>query len=553
MAGNPRAPEVMTRLDGDDLRAMFSTATRLLERNVEGINALNVFPVPDGDTGTNMFLTLRSVVEGAGTVQGASAGDVAAAMARGALMGARGNSGVILSQFFKGVAVALDGASDFGAEELVTAYQEAREHAYKAVGDPVEGTMLTVITSVAEAARGALALGCGVEEVCEAASAAARDSVARTPTMLSVLREAGVVDAGGQGLAVMLEGVRRSVKGEVSDELEIAAPEPVGVEGAMGTVSADFLVATELELYGYCTQFLVQGEQLDVEALRGKMNELADSTVVVGDETMVKVHVHTDDPGPLLSVAVSRGTVSQVNIQNMDEQHVEFSQARRQDASDAAAVAVVAVASGVGLEVLFTSLGASGIVAGGDTMNPSVQELMAAVAGAPSDNVILLPNNRNIVPAALQAAENADKTVKVVPTKSIPQGVSAILCFNPERDLASNLSDMEEAGASIVTAEVTEAVRSATLNGVSVDPGQLIGLLEHELVAAGNDLADLIVSVLKKAEVSQGDLVTLYWGDQVTVDHADTVGGQVTAAFPGAEVELVDGGQPYYHCIMSIE
>ena len=258
MGGHPQVSQAKSRLGGDDLRAMFSAATELLERNIEGINALNVFPVPDGDTGTNMFLTLRAVMEGADPLQGASAGDVAAAMARGALMGARGNSGVILSQFFKGVAVALEGASDFGAEELVRAYQEARESAYKAVGDPVEGTMLTVISSAAEAAQGALTPEGTVEDVCEAACAAAWDSVAKTPTMLAVLREAGVVDAGGQGLAVILEGVRRSVTGEVSDDLEIAAPEPVGVEGAVGTVSTDFLEATDEELYGYCTQFLVQ-------------------------------------------------------------------------------------------------------------------------------------------------------------------------------------------------------------------------------------------------------------------------------------------------------
>ena len=552
MAGHSERLNAPDRLTGDDLRAMFSAATHLLGRNVESINALNVFPVPDGDTGTNMFLTLRTVVDQVDALGGASAADVASGMARGALMGARGNSGVILSQFFKGMAVGLEGASDFGAEEFVRALQEAREHSYKAVGEPVEGTMLTVISSVADAAQGALALKGDIQDVCEAATVAARDSVARTPTMLSVLREAGVVDAGGQGLAVILEGVRRSVAGETADALEIVPPEPIGVEGAVGAVSAEFLVATDEEMYGYCTQFLVEGQGLEPDAIRERLTDLAHSTVVVGDETMVKVHVHAKDPGPAVSVGVSYGTLSQVNIQNMDEQHVEFSVARRQEA-EVAPVAAVAVAWGSGLEALFFSLGAAEIITGGNTMNPSVQEITEALEGVPSASVVLLPNNGNIVPAAVQAAELSKKTVKVVPTRSIPQGIAAILSFNPERDLASNVNDMETAVDSVRSGEVTEAVRAATLNGVTVEPGRLIGLVEHELVVAGDDLPDVVASTLRKAAVSEGDLVTLYWGDRLTKDEASVVTQEVKAAFPGVEVELVEGGQPHYHFLLSVE
>ena len=546
-----------SRFDGDDLRAMFSAATLLLERNVQAINDLNVFPVPDGDTGTNMFLTLRSLVEGKNAQGGASAAAVAADMARDALMGARGNSGVILSQFFKGMAVGLEGKADFGAPELVNAFQEARKHAYRAVGEPVEGTMLTVISSVAEATREALARGGDVQGVCEAACVAARDSVAKTPTLLPVLRDAGVVDAGGQGLSVILEGVRLAVNGEFTEAREIAVPEAIGVQGASGAVSADFLVATDEELYGYCTQLLIEGQGLDTEAVRERMADLARSVVVVGDETMVKVHVHADDPGPVVSLAVSHGTLSQVNIQNMDEQHGEFSSARRREAAALSSeVGVVAIAWGKGLEALFASLGASGIVTGGNTMNPSVQELMEAIERAPSDDVILLPNNRNIVPAAVQAADNSRKTVRVIPTRSIPQGISAILSFNPERDLGSNVRDMEEEASSVLTAEVTEAVRPVTIKGdieVAVAPGQLIGLLENELVVGGDDLSEVVVSLLRKAEVADGGLVTLYWGDRLTDHEANAVVADVTAAFPGVEVELVEGGQPHYHFIASIE
>ena len=547
--------EAKSRLNGDDLRTMFSAATTLLESNVDAINALNVFPVPDGDTGTNMFLTLRSVMDKADPLEQASAGDVAAAMARGALMGARGNSGVILSQFFRGIAIGLEGASDFGAEELVRAYREARKHAYQAVGDPVEGTMLTVISSVAEAAETSLNGHATVQDVCEAASAAARDSVAMTPTMLPVLREAGVVDAGGQGLAVLLEGVRRSVRGEVFEAQEIAPPEAVGIEGPAGAVTAEFLVATDEETYGYCTQFLIQGEGLNVDVIRDMMSEMAGSTVVVGDETLVNVHVHAEDPGPVVSLGVSHGTLSQVKIENMDAQHGEFSEARRQETTPAVAlgVGVVAVAWGKGLEKLFASLGASEIIAGGDTMNPSVQELIEAVDRVPSDNVVLLPNNGNIVPAAIQAADNSQKTVRVVPSRSIPQGISAILSFHAEQDLATNAREMEGALESVRTAEITTAERSAKIKGTDVHPGQLIGLLERELVAAGDDLGEVVQSVLTEAEVSAGDLVTLYWGGRVTADEVNLVVQKVAGAFKGVETELVEGGQPHYHFIISIE
>ena len=551
-AGYPTSPEYKSRYTGDDLCAMFASATELLERNVDAINALNVFPVPDGDTGTNMFLTLREVRDKTVSLQGSSASDVSEAMANAALMGARGNSGVILSQFFKGIATGLDGASDWGAEELVRAYQEARQHAYRAVADPVEGTILTVISRVAEAAQKSLAAQGSVQDISETVCVAARDAVASTPTMLAVLREAGVVDAGGQGLAVMLEGVRRYVKGEVSENLEIAPPDPVGVEPGAGVVSTDFLTATDEELYGYCTQFLVQGQGLDVDSIRDGLDAAARSTVVVGDDTMVKVHVHTDDPGPILSVGISQGMLSQISIQNMDEQHAGFSAARRKDAG-AAQVAVVAVAWGKGLEALFASLGASELIAGGDTMNPSVKEMLDAVEGAPSDNVVILPNNGNIVPAAVQAADSSKKTVKVVATRSIPQGIAAILSFNPEQGLDSNVGAMEAAQASVRTAEVTGAVRAATIDGVAVEPGRLLGLLERELVVAGDDLSEVATSILSKAQVSDGDLVTLYWGDKLTADDANVVSKKVTAAFPGVEIELVEGGQPHYHLIMSIE
>ena len=551
-AGDAPAFQARDRLDGDDLRAMFSGAAELLERNVEAINALNVFPVPDGDTGINMYLTMRDVMEEAGRLEGAAAADVASAMARAALMGARGNSGVILSQFFKGIEVALQDRIDFGADEMARAYREATQHAYTAVANPVEGTMLTVMRSTADAAEEALAGQGNLQDVSEAASAAAKESVARTPTMLAVLREAGVVDAGGHGFAIILEAVRRYVRGEQIGELEIAVPEPVGIQAGAGAVSADFLDATEEERYGYCTQFLVEGEGLDVQAIRDRMSALAGSAVVVGDETAVKVHVHTDDPGPAISVAVSLGTLGQVNIQNMDEQHSEFSADRRREGSTVS-VAVLPVASGKGLEELFMSLGASAIITGGDTMNPSVRDIVEAVEAAPSEQVVVLPNNKNIAPAAVQAAELSSKRVEVVATTSIPQGVAASLAFDAEADLEANVGEMREAASATRTGEVTEAVRAVSLNGVSVRPGQLIGLLERELVAAGDDLVEVVLSLVRSAGLSEGELVTLYWGEYLDENMASEVAERIADAMAGAEVEVVYGGQPHYHFYVSIE
>ena len=552
-------PDHRNRLDGGDLRDMFSAAARLFERNVESINALNVFPVPDGDTGTNMYLTLREVVREAEGVQTDSAGDVLSAMARGALREARGNSGVILCQFFKGMELGLDGSDTFGSSELASALLCAREHAYKAVGKPVEGTLLTVISSVAEVAERGASSGDDIQQMFDLMSRAARDSVALTPTMLPVLREAGVVDAGGQGLAVILEGMRRHVNGEDIKEEEITPPEPVGVETARGTVSSGFLEATDELQYGYCTQFLVEGRDLDTGLIRGKMASMADSAVVVGDETMVKVHVHASDPGPVISAAVSLGTLAQVKVENMDRQHREYSEARRQEAGprsegpEAASVSVVAVASGRGLEEVFKGLGAANVLTAGDTMNPSIQQIVEITEAASGDDVIFLPNNRNIVPAAQKATEIARGLVRVVPSTSIPQGIAAILAFNSEQDLERNAAEMERAMESVRSGEVCRAIRSVQLDGVSVKDGQLIGLLERRLAVAGDDPTEVLLALLRAADLANGDLVTLYWGSPMTEGEAKETLRRAEAAFPNVEVELVAGGQPHYHFIVSID
>ena len=376
--------------------------------------------------------------------------------------------------------------------------------------------------------------------------------------MLPVLREAGVVDAGGYALSVLLEGVRLYLNAKAPESLDMEPPTPVGVELGKRAISAQFLTATDAELYGYCTQFLVEGEELDPDAVREEMGSLAQSVVVVGDEAMIKVHVHAEDPGPIISYGVSLGTLGQVTVQNMDEQHREYSVARRRDVAAGPAEAtsdmdVVAVALGEGLERVFTELGASRVLNGGDTMNPSTREILDAVEATQADNVILLPNNSNIVPAAKQAVELSRKQLRVVATTTIPQGVAAMLAFNPERALDANVSGMEDALPSVRSGEVCRAVRPVQLNGVSVNEGQFIGLLERRLAVAGYTPIDVLVSLLKEADVSEGDLVTLYYGGELTGQSAKIAQNQAMAAFPGIETEVVAGGQPHYEFIVSIE
>ncbi len=544
-----------TRCDGGDLRAMFSAAAELFERNVDLLNRLNVFPVPDGDTGTNMYLTLADTLSQAEEGESVSAHEVAASMARGALWGAKGNSGVILSQFFKGLATGLEDADDFGPAEFAHALRLARDFAYKAVGQPREGTMLTVLRYTADAALEA-ENSSDMAALLVPVSEAARRAVALTPTMLPVLRQAGVVDAGGHGVLVILEGLRMWAARETPAEGELEPPEAVGVDEESGIVSDEFLDAMEEEEFGYCTQLLIEGDGLDSDRVRERMNEMARSAVVIGDSVALKVHVHAEDPGPVISFAVALGTLSQVKIESMDEQHREFYADRRTEtaspASDAPA-AIVAVARGEGIEAVFRSIGAAGILAGGDTMNPSVGEILEAVEAAASDSVIFLPNNGNIVQAARQAVDITEKSMYVVPSTSIPQGVAALLEFNPHKPTNENAADMEQALSNVRTGEVCLAVRQVELNGVAVEEGQVIGILDRELVAAGDAPMDVLVALLEKAEVEEGHLVTLYYGEPTPEDEAEQAAAAVEGAIPGAEIEIVDGGQPYYHYVVSIE
>ncbi len=536
---------------GQDLREMFAAATSWLEKSSEDIDALNVFPVPDGDTGTNMLLTMRSTMEEAYRAPDHSASGVAKAMAKGALMGARGNSGVILSQIWRGLAQGLEGKESFTAADLADALQQSARIAYKALTNPVEGTMLTVIREAAAAAQSQVADGNDdVMSVLEATVSAAADSVADTPRLLKVLREAGVVDAGGQGLYTILEGALRYLKGE-AELMRLRKPQII-VSELPHTTPLPQAVGIEEVPYGYCTEFMLKGEKLEPDVIKKKLERKGESLIVVGDDSTVRIHIHTLEPGNIIRWATKLGTMHQVSIRNMDEQHQDFleMQKERMPTTD---TAVIAVASGDGLNDVFGSLGAAAVVPGGQTMNPSTKDILQAVEATFADKVIILPNNKNIILAANQVQSLTKKTIGVVPTRTIPQGVAALLAFDYEADFKTNTQIMEKALPSVKTIEITRAVRSTKVNGLKIKRKQLIGLLDGDLVAVGDSHLDVVNKVLAKLDLGKVEVVTIYYGEDTEAAEAEQVGASIGEQHPQLQVEVIRGGQPHYSYIISVE
>lgn len=528
---------------GGGLRQALEASTTWLERHVQTINALNVYPVPDGDTGTNMLLTMRAALEELNNSSAQSASAVAHTVSYGALMGARGNSGVILSQLFRGLARSLDKKKTFTALELAQAMKEASATAYKGVIKPVEGTILTVAREAADAAAAAAEERNNLLYVLERTVAEARHSVARTPSLLSVLADAGVVDAGGQGLFVILEGALRLLQGRA-------------VEAVPELAAAIDLRAFEGQEYGYDTQFVIQGENLNVEEIREAIATMGDSVLVVGDSNTVKVHLHTDEPGTPLNYAAGWGSLKEIVVENMQEQYEEFILGQTRPpllAEELGDIAILVVAPGAGLASVFESLGASAVVPGGQSMNPSTQELLEAIESLNAEKVIVLPNNGNIIMTAQQARELSQKKVVVVPTKTIPQGVSAVLAFNYQADLETNAQMMQRATHGVQTTEITTATRAAQINGVSVEEGEIIGLLNGALTASGNTLEEVVQEMLRQMKANEHEIITIYCGEGIAGTEPERLADEIRASYPDQEVELVDGGQPHYHYILSAE
>ena len=538
-------------ISGQDLREMFVAATGWLEKSAADIDALNVFPVPDGDTGTNMLLTMRSSMEEAYQAVDSGASGVAQAMAKGALVGARGNSGVILSQIWNGLAQSLAEKESVSGSDLVAALLQASKVAYKGLSNPVEGTILTVIREAASAAQAHAAdVSDDVVSVMEATVSAAKESVANTPSLLPVLKEAGVVDAGGQGLYTILEGALHYLKGE-TEQLQLRRPWMVASSIPL-TAKVPQMVGVDEVPYGYCTNFVIKGQELDPDKLRKRLEKRGQSVIVVGDDSALRVHIHTLDPGDVMSYVIPLGTLHQINIRNMDEQYRDFleMQKERMPAVDTAIVAVVA---GEGLSNVFTSLGATAIVPGGQTMNPSTKDLLQAVDAVPSEKVVILPNNKNIVLTANQVQSLTSKTIEVVPSKTIPQGVAALLAFDYEADLETNAQNMNKAQSAVRSIEVTRAIRSTRLGGLDIKKNQAIGFLDGDLVAVADKTDEVLTEMLARVNPDEAEVITIYYGADTKLAEAEQVSAAIREQYPQLQVEVVQGGQPHYNYIASVE
>lgn len=537
---------------GQEFKDMFAAGSSWLEKTVPDINAINVFPVPDGDTGTNMFLTMRAVMEEADRISDNSVASVAKAMAQGALMGARGNSGVILSQFFRGLAKGLDDKETINGSDFAAALAEASRAAYKGLSQPVEGTMLTVLKDASKAAEEAAKTdGDNLTKVAEAAVNEARDSVSRTPNLLEVLREAGVVDAGGQGIYVLLEGAFRYLAGSAED-MRYRKPQMVAAETPAGAQASPLAIERE-EPYGYCTNFLLQGHKLDADKIRKRLESRGQSLVVVGDESTIRVHIHTYDPGSIIRYATSLGTLHQLQVQNMDDQHVGFVEMQK-DRLPSTEISVVSVAIGSGMKEVFRSLGAAAIISGGQTMNPSVQELLQAVESVPSQKVILLPNNKNIVMAASQVHSLTSKEVAVIPSHTMPQGIAALIAFNYEGGMEENVQSMNEAISAVKTVEITVAARTTQVQGLKIKKGEYIAIIDDEnLATTDSDMNKVLFEALDKAGIASAEVVTVYYGENIESSWADEVAVQLRKKYADKQVEVVSGGQPNYPYIVSLE
>jgi DAK2 domain fusion protein YloV len=539
--------EIIQFCDGRGLKRLIGAGLAWLERHQAAINALNVYPVPDGDTGTNMLLTMQSAYQEIHESPEEEVSIIAQKVAHGALMGARGNSGVILSQIFRGFARSLEAVNAFDSIQFAAALREAATMAYKGVIKPVEGTILTVIRESSEVAVTAAATSQDLVYVLERVVHEARDSVTRTPSLLPVLAEAGVVDAGGQGLFVILEGMLRYSRGErLTVDTELAA-----------AMDLHALHLESEEGYGYDIQFIIHGENLQIDQIRDTIASLGDCALVVGDSRAVKVHVHSPEPGTPINYGASQGSLSRVIVENMQEQYQDFILSKAQQPSappePLSGIGTVVVAPGQGLITVFESLGATRVVPGGQTMNPSTEELLKAVEDIPSHDVIILPNNKNIVMAAEQAKALSEKNVEVVPTVAVPQGISALLALNYQADLETNARIMMDATEAVETAEITTAIRSVKINGIDVQEGEVIGLVNGKLKAKGHSPAEVAMDALVAMQVEEYEIVTLYYGESVTADDAQQLADDIEERYPEQEVEVVDGGQPHYHYILSAE
>jgi DAK2 domain fusion protein YloV len=528
-------------------------AATMLDNHKEALNALNVFPVPDGDTGTNMSLTMISAAKEVMAAGKTGYKDVVTALSVGSLKGARGNSGVILSQIWRGFSNVLGGIEgEISARDIASAMQEGTESAYRAIMKPKEGTILTVIRTMADAADDFSKENEDILDLIHHVLSEGETVLKKTPDMLPVLKEAGVVDAGGAGLIIIFKGFKKVLAGE-----KIESTGPLDLETEI-EVQADVHDAAAANIeFGYCTEFFIKGIyehilERDIDAFRQELSKLGDSLLVVGDLDLVKVHVHTNDPGIVLQTALTIGELSQIKIDNMREQHRHLI-VEDEKQKERKSMSVVSVVSGDGLKEIFKDSLIDEFVEGGQTMNPSTQDILSVIDGAPSENVIVLPNNKNIILAAQQAAELSEKNVVVVPTKTLPQGISAALAYNCEEDFKTNVARMQKAPGNVKTGQVTVAVRDSGINGGQIKRGEWIGIGEGEILANGRDILDVSMQLLEGLVDEDTGVIAVYYGEDADEAEAEKLAKRITQKYEYCDVELHWGGQSVYNYLFAVE
>ena len=547
------------KIDGMMLKEMFSSGAALLTQNRESVDALNVFPVPDGDTGSNMSQTITAAIKEMNAKRYTSAADVADAVARGALKGARGNSGVILSQILRGIARGLAGHEDVDCALWIQAIRQGANTAYKAVMKPKEGTILTVIRVIAEDLERSGGKCETLEELFKLLLTSGDAILKKTPEMLPVLKQAGVVDSGGMGLMVIFRGMYAALTGETV-EIEESSGAAQSMPGEYVDDHGDLRV--EDITFGYCTEFIVSHPRPDMKEsevvrLRKRLEKIGDCVLVISDLSVVKVHVHTNDPGKAMQYALELGELDAIKVDNMFEEARER-EAKRQAAAEAEAAklkdyGVVAVALGEGIDRIFQDLMVDQIVDGGQTMNPSIQDLAQAVEATHARNVFILPNNTNIILAAQQASELTEKNVIVLPTKSVPMGISAMLAFSADMGVEENTEAMTEAAENVHTASITYAVRDTTYEGKEIHQGDIMGMIDNKLSVLGSQVHQVGLDIAEKMVNEDTDLITIYYGSDVAEEDAQKLCDALAEKYDDCDVELQYGGQPLYYYLIAVE
>ena len=540
-------------INGADFRKMIMLGAGLLEQNKKVVDALNVFPVPDGDTGTNMFLTLKSAVSEVNKITENDLPALSEALSKGALRGARGNSGVITSQILKGFCSVIGQSKEITTKQFAKALQEGSNIAYKAVTQPKEGTILTVIRVIAEQAIQIAKHYNDFHTFLPLVLEQGEIILNQTTEMLPVLKKAGVVDSGGKGLLVILNGF---YKGLIGEELEGIDEEQFAPAKTMDEVLPDLHDLGEIK-FGYCTEYVIihlnkKTTTADIDKLREKLMGIGDSVICIGDLQLVKVHVHTNEPNLALGYALELGELHSLKIENMREENRELL-ARRQQPTITKEIGMVAVAPGKGIANLFKDLSVDEIIEGGQTMNPSAEDIVEAVEKVPAENVIIFPNNKNIILAAEQAKVLTPKNLVIIPTKSVPEGVSAVLAFNPDGTPEENESAMNESFQNVKSASVTYAVRSTSLDGLELTAGDIIGLDEKNILAKGNKVHETTCELVGKLMTDDLCNITIFYGQDVKAEDAEKLQAELTEKYPNCEVTVLDGGQPVYYYIISME